>query len=207
MIKIAILASGNGTNAEKLCEFSKDLSNIKIDLIVTDNPKANLLQRLRRFNIPMKVVPFPKDIPKKQAKYFHDNKMLEVLKSHTIEWVFLAGYMRILSAEFIKSFYDENLNESKIINIHPSLLPKYPGLNSFQRAYDANDKHSGITIHFVDQGVDTGTIIAQEKFKRLDKDDLSTFECRGHELEYRMYPAILKHLNDNKTITPQKVIL
>lgn len=190
MINIAILASGTGSNAKMLLEQEKFLSHIQIELIITDKSNAGVINIARHYN--KKVIVVEKGILNKQK---HENLIMNHLTKHNIDWIFLAGYMRILSTSFIKYFWSESLNQSKIINIHPSLLPAFKGLNAYEQAYQSADDYSGITVHFVDTGVDTGKIIKQEKFRRLQNDSLDTFKARGLELEHKIYPAVLEMLD------------
>lgn len=122
-----------------------------------------------------------------EDKAAHEAAIYEWMNSKNVDWVFLAGYMRILSADFIKKFHDPNLGVSRILNIHPSLLPSFPGKNAYEQAFQAGVKSSGVTVHFVDPGVDTGPPIIQESFPRFEQDTLEDFEKRGLEVEYRLY--------------------
>lgn len=180
---IAIFASGTGTNALALIKAAKKYK-APIKCLICDHPDAQITKE--NIDIPIYVIPFEKD------KKNHEKKILEVLSQYQINWIFLAGYMRILSSEFINHFSKENTR--RIINIHPSLLPKYKGLNAYERSFNNNDNFSGITIHFVDSGIDTGEIIYQGKFERKVGDNLDDFIKRGKELEHILYPQILERV-------------
>ena len=180
---IAIFASGNGSNAEKLIKKAKDL-NYQISCLICDNPKAGILKK--NLQIPVHIIPYD------SSKNAHENEILNTLRKYQVNWIFLAGYMRILSKNFIDEFSYKD--QTQIINIHPSLLPKYRGLNAYEKSYYNGDMESGITIHYVDSGIDTGNIILQGKFKRKENDNLSDFIQRGQELEHTLYPKILERV-------------
>ena len=154
-IKTAVFISGKGSNLKSLIKFSKSKkSPISINLIISNNPNAKGL-KLRGINkIKKKVFNFKK-------KHNVENEILSILKDHEIRMICLAGFMRILSRNFITKF------KGKILNIHPSLLPKYKGLNTHQRALNNNEQYSGCTVHFVNSKLDSGKIILQKKVKIL----------------------------------------
>lgn len=191
MKKIAIFASGNGTNAENLIKSAKQLENIEISFILTDNLDAGVISRAKKLNIKSIV------IPKTQlTKHEHEALILQELKKHGIDWVFLAGYMRILSRNFLNQFYNEDLDRFQVINIHPSLLPEFKGLHALKRAFDNEVKTAGISIHYVNAQIDEGDIILQEEFSRDQNDSFEQFCAKAHALEYQLYPQVLKCLNN-----------
>jgi len=146
-VKTAVFISGTGSNLKSLIKFSKTKkSPISINLIISDNLKAKGLKLGKINKIKKKVFNF-----KKQHKI--ENQILFILKKNKINMICLAGFMKILSKNFITRF------KGKILNIHPSLLPKYKGLNTHQRALDNNEKYSGCTVHFVNSKLDSGKII------------------------------------------------
>ena len=188
LLRVAVFASGNGSNAEVLLKASKSLSNLEISLIMTDQPEAKVIQRAQAFNCSAKTIPFNRT----HKSYAEDKKkLIELLNDYQIDWIFLAGYMRILSPEFVAKY------PSRIVNIHPSLLPKFPGPRGYEDAFNSDETHSGVTIHFVDDGVDTGEILLQEQFPRLSNDSLESFKQRGLMLEHELYPRVLTSLNNN----------
>ena len=185
MIRGAILASGRGSNAANLVNFSREAScenELEIACLIVDNPQALVLERARKWDLPHYCVP-GKGVDRDER----EKKMLEILRHHGVEWVFLAGYKRILSKNFLSAFPGSQSNHSKVVNIHPSLLPDFPGLKAYERAFEAGVEFSGVTIHFVDEGVDTGPVICQESFPRKENDTLEDFVRRGLELEHRLY--------------------
>jgi phosphoribosylglycinamide formyltransferase-1 len=188
MKKIVILASGRGSNAEAIYNFSKT-NAFEIAAIISDNAKALVLEKAKNWNVP--AIAVPRQV--KETRGDHEARLMGQLKKLDFDLIVLAGYARLLSQQFLSEFPPRT-----IVNIHPSLLPLYPGLNSYQRAFADGVKESGITIHFVDEGMDTGEIILQEKFSREPSDDLESFEKRGLALEHKHYPeAIATILNQN----------
>ena len=184
-----LFASGSGSNAYELALFSQE-NNLPLKLCLTDNPDAGVIDKMKELGIQTFVVSKGQGMSKTE----HESQIEDILKENNIEWLFLAGYMRILSNDFVKNYYDNQLKVSKIVNIHPSLLPAFPGAYGYQDAFNYGVKESGITIHFVDEGVDTGPIIFQKSFERQDGDCLEDFSKRGLALEHKFYPYILNKI-------------
>jgi len=183
-VRTAVFISGSGTNLKSLIKFSKKKkSPISIDLIISDNSKAKGLNFGKKFNIKRKILKF-------NNKSFIEKKLLYTLKKNQINMICLAGFMKILRKNFIKKF------KGKILNIHPSLLPKYKGLNTHQRVLDNNEKYSGCTVHFVNSKLDSGKIILQKKVKILKNETKLSLAKKVLIQEHKLYPrAILKILN------------
>ena len=181
-VKTTIFISGNGSNLKNLIKFSKTKkSPISIDLIISNNTKATGLRFSNQFNI------------KKYVSNFNDSKIaeakiLDLLKKENIKFICLAGFMKILSKEFIKKF------NGKIINIHPSLLPKYKGLNTHARAIKNKDKLAGCTVHFVTAKLDSGKIILQKKVKISTKETPVSLAKKVLRQEHKLYPAAIKKI-------------
>ncbi|MBD65855.1 MAG: phosphoribosylglycinamide formyltransferase [Halobacteriovoraceae bacterium] len=197
MKNMAILASGRGSNALELIKKAKELSQIRIKVLISDKADAGVLDHAKAHDIPHYVVQ-----RKTLTQIEHEIEIIKILHNYKVSWIFLAGYMRILSPQFIRRFHDNNYRNSRIINIHPSLLPAYKGLNAFERAYQDQINESGITVHFVNEEVDGGQIIKQQRFKRYPEDTLSDFIQRGHKVEHTLYPQVLELLN-NDTLSTQ----
>ena len=180
-IKTAVFISGKGSNLKSLIKFSKlNKSPISINLIITNNKLAKGLKYGGIFKIKKKIINF-------KNKNFAEKKILNELEKNKIELICLAGFMKILSKKFIKNF------KGKILNIHPSLLPKYKGLNTHQRAIENKDKYSGCTVHFVSSKLDSGKIIVQKKVRILKKDTPDSLAKKILAQEHKLYPkAILK---------------
>ena len=188
-MKAVILASGEGTNAENIVSFFENKKDhLEVVGIISDKPKSGALERARKWNIPSALIE-----KKCREKAIHEREIFNQILKWGGEWIFLAGYMRILGPHFISKFYDEKRGHSRILNIHPSLLPSFRGLRAYERAYEANTPFSGVSVHFVDEGVDTGKLIVQKKFSRFKRDSLQDFKERGQRLEHKAYiEAILK---------------
>ena len=183
-VKTAVFISGTGSNLKSLIKFSKTKNSpISINLIISDNLKAKGLKLGKINKIKKKVFNF-----KKKNKI--ENQILSVLKEHEIKIICLAGFMKILSKNFITKFV------GKILNIHPSLLPKYKGLNTHQRALNNNEKYSGCTVHFVNSKLDSGKIILQKKVKISKNETKKSLAKKILVQEHKLYPkAILKVFN------------
>ena len=180
-INTAVFISGTGSNLKSLIKFSNlKKSPISIKMIISNNPKSKGLAFGKIYKIRKKVFNF-----NKQAKT--EKEILELLKKRKINLICLAGFMRILSKNFIQNF------KGQILNIHPSLLPKYKGLNTHERAITNKDRYSGCTVHFVTDKLDSGKIIIQKKVKINKKDTPRTLANRVLAEEHKLYPeAILK---------------
>ena len=180
-IKTAVFISGAGSNLRSLIKFSKiKKSPISIDIIISNNLKSKGLGFGKTFKIKTKVFDFKK-------KVSPEKKILIELKKNKIDLICLAGFMKILSKNFIKYF------NGKILNIHPSLLPKYKGLNTHQRVIKNKEKYSGCTVHFVNSKLDSGGIILQTKVRLNKNDTPKTLSKKILIQEHRLYPkAILK---------------
>ena len=202
MINLAIFASGNGSNAKKLIECIRDLDSLKLCILITDNEHAGVITHCKEYNINYKVCP-KNNISKEE----HENLIIEELKAYKIDYILLAGYMRILSSKFIIHFSREGEKHSRIVNIHPSLLPHHKGLNAYEKAYADKSSFSGITLHYVDPGMDSGEIIMQAKLDKKDQEPLEDFITRGLTLEHQIYPYFIEVLNSNaKDISPLEEI-
>ena len=180
-IKTAIFISGTGSNLKSLIKFSKlKKSPISINLIITNNKLAKGLKYGAIFKIQKKIISF-------KNKDTAEKKILKELKKNKIELICLAGFMKILSKNFIKNF------KGKILNIHPSLLPKYKGLDTHRRAIENKDKYSGCTVHLVNSKLDSGKIILQKRVNIYKKDSPDSLAKRILAQEHKLYPkAILK---------------
>ena len=182
--KTAVFISGKGSNLKSLIKFSRsNRSPISIKLILSNNSKAKGLNYGKIFKIKKRVINFRK------TKIF-DNKLISILRNNQIEMICLAGFMKILSKYFIKKF------SGKIINIHPSLLPKYKGLNTHERALINKEKYSGCTVHFVNSKLDSGKIILQKRVKISKNETEKSLTEKILIQEHKLYPkAISKIFN------------
>ena len=179
-IKIAVFISGNGSNLKNLISYSlKKKSNYKIQLVISNKSTSKGLKYAKKFRIKKKIINYSN---KEKA----EKDILIELNKNKIDLVCLAGFMKILSNNFIKKF------KGKIINIHPSLLPKYKGLNTHQRAIDNKEKYAGCTVHYVNSRLDSGKIIMQKKVRILKTDSSITLKKRVLKKEHILYPKALK---------------
>ena len=183
-IKTAVFISGTGSNLKNLIKFSKTKkSPISINLIVSNTSKAKGLKYADQYNIKKKVFNF------KDTKITEKN-LLTTINKNKIEFICLAGFLKILSKNFIKKF------GKKIINMHPSLLPKYKGLNTHERAIKNKEKYAGCTVHYVTSKLDSGQIINQKKIKIAAKDRSISLAKKILVQEHKLYPAaIMKIFN------------
>tara|TARA_B100000953_G_C17793538_1_gene349649 strand:+ start:12 stop:590 length:579 start_codon:yes stop_codon:yes gene_type:complete len=181
-IKTAVFISGKGSNLKNLIKFSKlKIYPFSVDLIISDSNKTKGLKYSKQYKIAKKIINYSK-------KSKSDKKILYVLKQKKIKLICFAGFMKILSSNFIKKFH------GKIINIHPSLLPKYKGLNTHNRAIKNGEKFAGCTVHYVTSKLDSGKIILQKKVKISEKDTPFSLAKKVLKKEHLIYPAAIKKI-------------
>jgi len=181
-IRTAVFISGTGSNLENLIKFSlKKRSPIEIILIISNNTKAKGLKFSKLYKIKKKVYNYDK-------KKISEKRILKDLKSNDIKLICLAGFMKILSKDFIRNF------KGKILNIHPSLLPKYKGLNTHHRAIQNKEKYSGCTVHLVNSKLDSGKIILQKKVKLSKKETPSSLQKKILKHEHILYPRAISKI-------------
>ena len=183
-IKTAVFISGTGSNLKNIISFSKiKKSPISIDLIISNTSYAKGLMYADQFNIKKRIFSF-------KNSNISEKKLSILLKKEKIKFICLAGFMKILSQSFIKNF------DGKIINIHPSLLPKYKGLNTHSKAIKNKDRFAGCTVHYVTTKLDSGKIILQKKVKISVNDSISSLAKKVLRREHKLYPAaIIKIFN------------
>ena len=180
-IKTAVFISGTGSNLKNLIKFSKTkISPILIKLIISNSKKAKGLKYSTQYNIEKKIVNFNNN--------FAENKILNYINKKNIKFICLAGFMKILSKNFIRKF------EGKIVNIHPSLLPKYKGLNTHKRALKNKEKFAGCTVHYVTIKLDSGKIILQKKVKINKKDTVNSLKKKVLKKEHQLYPSAIRKI-------------
>ena len=183
--KIAIFASGNGTNAEKIAKYFKNRQDIKIVLILSNKPDAHVHTRAKNLDIP--------SITFNKVDFLQSDHVLDVLRKAEVDLVVLAGFLWLIPENLIEAF------PNRIINIHPALLPKYGGKgmygdNVHQAVKAADEKETGITIHYVNQNYDEGRIIFQGKCELTPEDTAETIASKVHQLEYKHYPEVIEEL-------------
>lgn len=178
MKKIAVFASGNGSNFQVIAE------QFPVDVVFSDHRDAYVLERAEKLGVTAHAFEL-KEFDNKAA---YEEAIVALLEEHDIDLVCLAGYMKIVGPTLLAAY------EGRIINIHPAYLPEFPGAHGIEDAWEAGVEQSGVTIHWVDSGVDTGKIIKQVRVPRLPDDTIESFEARIHEAEYQLYPEVIQSL-------------
>ncbi|HOW87962.1 MAG TPA: phosphoribosylglycinamide formyltransferase [Candidatus Omnitrophota bacterium] len=182
MKRLAFLVSGNGTNMANIIariragEISADPA-----IVISNKPGAKALEKASALGVKTAMI----DHQSYADRAAFDKALDRCLEENKIDLVVLAGFMRVLTEGFVRKYY------GRLINIHPALLPKFPGAHAIRDAWEAKAKETGVTVHFVDTGVDTGPLILQRKISILPNDTLETLETRIHEVEYQLYPEAL----------------
>ena len=199
MVNIGILVSGNGTNMQSIIEaIEAGKIDGKICIVISDNPNAYALKRAKKYNIETRYINY-KEFSNREE---YDKKIVSLLKEKNCDLVVLAGYMKILTPYFI------NIYKNKIMNIHPALLPSFPGLHVQKKAIDYGVKISGCTVHFVDEGLDSGPIIIQRAVEVIGDDTEETLAKRILKEEHKIYPrAIQLFAQGRLTIKGRKVFI
>jgi len=191
-LSLAILLSGNGTNFQAIVD-SIDNGQLKavIKVVISNNKEALGLKRARNHNIKNLCIDH-KDFADRES---YDQKLMEIIEQENVDFIVLAGFMRILGSDFIENF------PNKIINIHPSLLPKYPGLNTHKKVLENKDKEHGVTVHLVDEGLDSGPIIGFIKILVEEDEKENDLENKIHKIEHFIYPKILSEFQEGRITT------
>lgn len=188
-LRLVVLASGRGSNLQAILDMiNQGKLQAEVVAVLSDNREAYALARAEQVGVKAIFVN-PSDVENKLA---YDQKLITICKEFDPDYICLAGYMRLLRKEFIKSF------RNRVLNIHPSLLPAFPGLNAQQQAVAYGVKLSGCTVHFVDEGMDTGPIIAQRAVQVLPQDDEDSLAERILQEEHRLYPEVLQLLQEGR---------
>lgn len=192
MARLAVFASGNGSNFQALAEALKT-SRHSLEFLLCNNKNAYALERARGLGIKSYVVEY-----QGRSRQEAEAEILKICQDHAVQLIALAGFMKLLSPFFLKNF------SGPILNLHPSLLPKYPGVDAIRRSYEASEQELGISIIMVDEGCDTGPILFQASFTRKPQASLEEVATQIHALEHRHYPQVVlaqldeldKKLND-----------
>jgi phosphoribosylglycinamide formyltransferase-1 len=199
MITLGVLASGRGSNFQSIIDsIESGYLKARIALLITDNPEAYAIERAKKHSIEVYITK-PKDFPDKNAYYSH---IADVLKDKGVELVILAGFMRVVGKPLIDVF------PNRIMNIHPALLPSFPGLHGQKQAVDYGVKISGCTVHFVDEGVDTGPIIIQAAVPVYEDDTEESASERILKQEHKIFPYAIKLFSEGMiTVKGRKVFI
>jgi phosphoribosylglycinamide formyltransferase-1 len=185
MISLAVFASGSGSNFQAIVDSIKSGElKAEITLLVCDKLEAKVIERAKKEGIPT----FSFSPKSYETKMQYEEAILQQLQNHKVDWIILAGYMRLFGVTLLHAY------EGRIVNIHPSLLPAFPGKDAIGQAFAARVKVTGVTIHFVDEGMDTGPIIAQEVV-RIEKDDTNeSLQSKIQRVEHALYPKTIQAL-------------
>ena len=190
-LKIAVLASGSGSNLQAIIdEIAAGLLPAELCLVISDKPDAYALQRAQKANVPTKIL-LPQDFASRSD---YDAHLVQILQAAKVEVVALAGYMRLVTPTLLNAF------PQRVLNIHPALLPNFPGLHAQRQAFEYGVKVAGCTVHFVDEGMDSGPIILQAPVPVLDNDDADSLAARILEQEHIIYPLALRLLAEGKLL-------
>lgn len=182
MARLAVFASGNGTNFAALADAIAGTTH-EIAFVVCNVPGAGVVSKAKARDVPVHIVEY---CGRPRAK---TESLIEgILSDSPVDIIALAGFMKILSPRFVDRY--------TIVNIHPSLLPRHPGTHAIERSWESADPELGVTVHLVDHGVDTGPILAQERFDRCSVENLQEAEARIHEIEHELYPQVVLGLLD-----------
>lgn len=193
--RVVVFASGNGTNLQAIIDAN--ITSAEIVLVFSNNPDAYALERAAKHGIPTEVL----DHRNFSSREEYDREILRVIEPYEVELIALAGYMRILSPLFVGAY------KNRIINIHPALLPSFPGIHAARQALEAGVKYTGVTIHFVDEGVDTGPIILQSVVHVHDDDTEDSLLERIHAEEHKIYPEAIELVTEGKVRIEGKRVL
>ena len=199
MINIGVLASGRGSNLQAIIdEIGAGKLDAEITIVISDNPGAEALKRAEAASIPFEVIE-RKSFPTREA---YDSDLIKALRSYGVKLVVLAGFMRVLSPDFVRAFPE------KILNIHPSLLPAFAGLDVHRRVVEHGVKFSGCTVHFVDEEVDTGPIIIQAVVQVHSMDTPESLAKKVLDIEHRIYPIAIQMISEKKLkVVERRVVL
>ncbi|HET7521762.1 MAG TPA: phosphoribosylglycinamide formyltransferase [Bacillales bacterium] len=184
-VKIAVFASGSGSNFQAFVDAVKaGRLDAELSLLVCDRPGARVTRRAEENGIPV----FSFSSKDYESKMHFEREILSELEQRNVDWIVLAGYMRLIGVTLLSR------HEGRIVNIHPSLLPAFPGKDAIGQALSAGVKVSGVTVHYVDEGMDTGKIIAQEAVPVLEDDNHERLQQRIHGVEHELYPRVMQEL-------------
>lgn len=201
MINLGILISGRGSNMESILNFLKEnnIADICPKIVISSKPEADGLKKASKFGVPTRVV------SNNSKGWEYDREIINILQEYDVNpengLVCLAGYMRLLSPEFVRKY------KMRIMNIHPSLLPSFPGLNSQKKALDYGVKVTGCTVHFVDEGLDSGPVIAQRHVTVLDNDTFETLSERILVQEHILYPDCVKLFSEKRLLVEGRRVI
>jgi phosphoribosylglycinamide formyltransferase-1 len=190
-LNLGVLVSGTGSNLQAILDaIAAGMLNARVKVVISNRAGVQALERAQNAGVRALTIPH-KDFPSREA---FDRALASALREAEVDWVVLAGFMRVLTAEFLNAY------PGRIINIHPALLPAFPGVDAAKQALDYGVKITGCTVHFVDQGVDSGKIIAQRAILVEPGDDLATLAARIHGAEHELFVAVLRDIAAGRVV-------
>ena len=190
-VELGVLVSGTGSNLQAILDaIAAGSLSAKVSVVISNKPNVPALERARRAGVPALTIPH-KDFPSREA---FDRALVTALAEAKVEWVVLAGFMRVLTTELLSAY------PGRIINIHPSLLPAFPGVDAAKQALEYGVKLTGCTVHFVNRGVDSGKIIAQRAVPVEATDDLATLNARIHAAEHELFVSALRDIAAGRVV-------
>ncbi len=184
--RLGVFVSGSGTNLQAMIDA--DIESAEIVLVFSNNPEAYALERARKHDIPIEVISHKGYAAREE----YEQDIIKAIGPYKVDYIALAGFMRILSPLFVSAY------KNKILNVHPALLPSFPGVHAARQALEYGVKYTGVTVHFVDEGVDTGPIILQSVVEIDDDDTEDTLLQKIHQVEHRLYPQAIGLISDGK---------
>ena len=190
-LRLGVLVSGTGSNLQAVLDaIAGGRLNARVEVVISNRPDVQALERARAAGVPALTISH-RDFASREA---FDRALVSALREAQVEWIVLAGFMRVLTHELLGAY------PGRVINIHPALLPAFPGIDAAKQALEYGVKITGCTVHFVDQGVDSGKIIAQRAVAVEPGDDLATLNARIHAAEHELFVGVLREIADGKVV-------
>jgi phosphoribosylglycinamide formyltransferase-1 len=197
-VPLAVLVSGNGTNLQALLDATRSPSYpAEVALVLSNTPDAFALERARKAGVPTQVVPHGRFSNREDF----EDALIAAIEKAGAELVALAGFMRVLSPRFVRRF------SNRILNVHPALLPAFPGTNAIEQAWNYGIKVTGVTVHLVDEGTDTGPIVLQEAIEVSPKETLESLEKKVHSVEHKLFPEAVRLLAEGKLKVEGRMVI
>ncbi len=192
-INLAVLVSGRGSNLEAIAKAIKNKQlTSEIKIVIINNKHAMAVEVCKIYNLPYAIIE-----NKNLSRLEHEKMVINEIKKHNCQLIVLAGYMRVLTKNFLEEFKNKTGKFYQVVNIHPSLIPAFTGRNAYEQAFNYGVKISGITVHLVNEEIDGGAILAQECFRISPNDSLDDVKAKGLKIEHELYPQTLQNIITN----------